>query len=102
MSRHDTELNVNEPADPHEVRRRRLRYRCWHRGSREADLLLGRFADTCLDDLEEIGLDQLEALLDQPDPDIWDWVVGRQPMPPAFDNPVTRRLKTVSNRLKTA
>ena len=28
------------------ARRKRLRFRCWHRGSREADLLLGPFADS--------------------------------------------------------
>ncbi len=83
------------------VRRRRIRFRCWHRGTREADLLLGRFADTCLEQLDEAGLGRLEALLDQPDPDIWDWVVGRQPVPEAFDNDVTRRLKELSTRLRS-
>ena len=83
------------------VRRRRIQFRCWHRGTREADLLLGRFADTCVGELDQAGLDQLEELLDQPDPDIWDWVVGRQPVPDAFDNDVTRRLKELSTRLRS-
>ncbi len=83
------------------VRRRRIRFRCWHRGTREADLLLGRFADTCVGELDQAGLDQLEALLDQPDPDIWDWVVGRQTVPEAFDNDVTRRLQELSTGLRS-
>ncbi len=91
--------NVN--SDSLAVRSRRVRFRCWHRGTREADLLLGRFADTCVGELDQAGLDQLEALLDQPDPDIWDWVVGRQPVPEAFDNDVTRRLKELSTRLRS-
>lgn len=92
---------TDDNSDPLAVRRRRIRFRCWHRGTREADLVLGRFADTCVDQLDETELGQLEALLDQPDPDIWDWVVGRQPVPEAFDNDVTRRLKELSTRLRS-
>ena len=91
---------ADDNSDPLAVRRRRIRFRCWHRGTREADLVLGHFGDTCVDQLDETGLGQLEALLDQPDPDIWDWVVGRQPVPEAFDNDVTRRLKELSTRLR--
>ncbi len=91
---------ADDDSDSLAVRRRRVRFRCWHRGTREADLVLGRFADSCVDQLDEAGLGQLEALLDQPDPDIWDWVVGRQPVPEAFDNDVTRRLKELSTRLR--
>lgn len=92
---------ADDDSDSLAVRRRRIRFRCWHRGTREADLVLGRFADTCVDQLDETELGQLEALLDQPDPDIWDWVVGRQPVPEAFDNDVTRRLKELSTRLRS-
>lgn len=92
---------ADDNSDSLAVRRRRIRFRCWHRGTREADLVLGRFADTCVDQLNETELGQLEALLDQPDPDIWDWVVGRQPVPEAFDNDVTRRLKELSTRLRS-
>ena len=92
---------ADTPDDPLAVRRRRIRFRCWHRGTREADLLLGRFADTCVGDLDQAELGQLEALLDQPDPDIWEWVVGRQPVPDAFDNDVTRRLKDLSTGLRS-
>lgn len=92
---------ADDNSDSLAVRRRRIRFRCWHRGTREADLVLGRFADTYVDQLDETELGQLEALLDQPDPDIWDWVVGRQPVPEAFDNDVTRRLKELSTRLRS-
>ena len=76
-----------------ETRRKRLRFRCWHRGSREADLLLGRFADRHLDWFDADQLARLETLLDQEDPDIWDWVVGRAPVPAAFDNDVMALLR---------
>jgi antitoxin CptB len=38
-------MNTTEPADD---RRKRLRYRAWHRGTREMDLVLGRFAETAV------------------------------------------------------
>jgi len=83
------------------IRRRRLQYRCWHRGSREVDLLLGRFADKNIEVLDESDLTQLEALLDEPDPDIWDWVVGRKPIPIALDHNIMQRLRVSSTQLKT-
>ena len=46
-----------------ETRRKRLRYRAWHRGFKEADLIMGRFADARLDDLSEIDLTEFERLL---------------------------------------
>ena len=76
-----------------ETRRKRLRFRCWHRGSREADLLLGRFADQYLDGFDAEQLERFEALLDQEDPDIWDWVVRGVPVPPAFDHDVMALLR---------
>lgn len=65
-----------------ETRRRRLRFRSWHRGTKEMDLLLGRFADAALDGLTTRQLDAYEALLREPDPDVYGWIV-RQVAPPA-------------------
>jgi len=66
------------------IRRKRLRFRAWHRGIREVDLLLGRFADA---HLGELGADELlafEALLDVPDQDVLAWLIdmGRPPSGP--------------------
>ena len=82
------------------VRKKRLQYRCWHRGSREADLLLGRFADKNLPIFGETDLNQFEALLNEADPDIWDWVVGRKPIPAMLDHDIMERLKIFSSQLK--
>ncbi len=76
-----------------EIRRKRLRFRCWHRGSREADLLLGGFADRHLEGLDSADLAALEALLAVDDPDIWDWALGRAPVPPAHDTVVMALLR---------
>jgi antitoxin CptB len=79
--------------DDIKIRRKRVRFRCWHRGSRESDLLLGRFADHHLDALDSQRLSQLEALLAEEDPDIWDWALGRRPVPAAHDTPVMALLR---------
>ena len=62
--------------------RKRLKFRSWHRGTREMDLLMGRFADAVLDSCDETLLTAYAALLEQNDPDIYDWVCGRG-APPA-------------------
>ncbi len=49
-------------------RRRRLLYRAWHRGMREMDLIMGRFADAAIGDMSEAELDAFERLTDVPDP----------------------------------
>ncbi len=43
-------------------RRRRLLFRSWHRGIRETDLLLGRFADAHIGDMTDGDLDEYERL----------------------------------------
>lgn len=62
-------------------RQRRLLFRSWHRGIRETDLLLGRFADAHIADLSDRELDEYEKLLDVPDHDIYGWVSGELPIP---------------------
>ena len=64
-------------------------------------MLLGRFADKNIEVLDESDLTQLEALLDEPDPDIWDWVVGRKPIPIILDHSIMKRLRVSSTQLKT-
>lgn len=59
-----------------EVRRKRLAFRAWHRGTKETDLILGRFADRYLAELDGEELDQFEALLERSDPELFYWVAG--------------------------
>ncbi|HZT90133.1 MAG TPA: succinate dehydrogenase assembly factor 2 [Stellaceae bacterium] len=75
-----------------DIRRKRLLYRSWHRGTREADLLLGSFADAHLGAFDAAQLDRFEALLECPDADVYDWIAGRSAPPPEQDNDVTRLL----------
>jgi antitoxin CptB len=84
--------------DAQAARRRKLTFRAWHRGTRESDLLLGRFADAHVPSFDAGQLDRFEALLGESDPDIYDWVTGRQAPPPAFENDVVGLLLKFSNR----
>jgi antitoxin CptB len=70
-----------------DARLRRLAYRAWRRGVREADLILGPFADAHLAAFTPAQLDAFEALLDQPDPDLYAWVCGA-PAPAPFEGEV--------------
>jgi antitoxin CptB len=79
--------------DPLAIERKRLRFRSWHRGTREADLLLGRFADANLAAMDREGLAAFAALLSLPDPDLLDWVCGRAALPREHDTDIARRLR---------
>ncbi|MCC6202828.1 MAG: succinate dehydrogenase assembly factor 2 [Gammaproteobacteria bacterium] len=74
-----------------DVRRRRLLFRAWHRGLREVDLILGRFADANIADLSETELSEFERLMQVPDGELLAWLTGAQ-VPPPFDGPLLRRL----------
>ena len=88
-----TPATICEPMTDDEVRLRRIRFRAWHRGFREADLILGPFADTRAHLLSDAQLDRLEALMEAPDQDLYDWIIGRAPVPAALDNDVMAMLR---------
>ena len=75
-----------------DARRRRLLFRSWHRGIREVDLVLGRFADRVMGDLSEAELNDYEKLLDVPTPDLLAWVMNERPVPPEDETPLLRRM----------
>lgn len=68
-------------SDQLEIRRKRLLFQSWHRGTRETDLLLGSFAEKHLAQLSVAQLDSYEALLNENDADIFDWIVRRNEPP---------------------
>lgn len=82
----------NVPVDPVD-RKKRLTFRAWRRGFKEADLIMGRFADSELDDLSAAEIDEFERLLDAPDTEVYAWISGTQATPENYDGPVLRRLK---------
>ena len=74
-------------------RRKRLLFRCWHRGTREMDLILGRFADAEIEDLSDGELAELERLIEAPDPDLYVALTGDRPLPAEYAGPLFQRIK---------
>lgn len=81
---------MNNPHDPTDERRKRLRFRSWHRGTREMDLLLGSFADRHLSGFSDSQLERYERLLELSDSDLYEWMTGRTPVPPEHDHDVMK------------
>lgn len=68
-----------------EQRRRRALYRAQHRGTKEMDLVIGRFAETHLDGMDAAGLEHFEEFLALPDPMLQGWILtGDGTEPAAF------------------
>jgi len=74
--------------------RKRLLFRCWHRGTREMDLLLGRFADAEIETLTDAELAELERLLEIPDPDLYAALTGDKALAPEYANRLFDRIKS--------
>jgi antitoxin CptB len=75
-------------------RRKRLLFRCWHRGTREMDLILGRFADAEIANLGDDDLDRLEHLIEVPDPDLYAALIGDKPLAPEYASALFDRIKS--------
>ncbi|BCW89243.1 hypothetical protein sos41_24000 [Alphaproteobacteria bacterium SO-S41] len=73
-------------TDP--IRLKRVLYRAHHRGFKEADLLIGSFADAHLAALSPDQLTAFELLLEEQDQDIYEWWQGKAPVPPEHDTAV--------------
>lgn len=77
-------------ADPY---RRKLHFRAHHRGTREADALVGGFFDHHSARWGEAEFAWFQRLLDEQDVDILAWALGTQATDPAFDGPMMDDLK---------
>lgn len=77
-----------------DVRRRQILYRAWHRGMREMDLIMGRFADAEIEGLSEEEVAEFERLIEVVDRDLLAWITGEAETPENYDTPLFRRLKS--------
>jgi antitoxin CptB len=84
------------------TRLQKLKFRAWRRGFREADLILGPFADSHVQDFTAEQLDAFELLLEVPDQDLYEWIVERQPTPAPFDTDIMRMIKVFRDNLPIA
>ncbi len=76
-----------------EHRLKKIRLRAWRRGFREADLILGPFADKHVASFSPAELDWFERLLEVPDQDLYAWIVGTAETPAAYDGEIMNRIK---------
>lgn len=84
-----------------DTRLKRLAYRAWHRGTMEADLMIGGFVDAHANGWDEAEIGWFETLLDEQDADIMAWAIGKQEVPERFRGPmmdVMQRLDAVGVR----
>ncbi|MBC6443405.1 MAG: succinate dehydrogenase assembly factor 2 [Rhodobacteraceae bacterium] len=68
--------------DTRTTRLRRLRLRSQRRGTREMDLILGGYANACMEDPDDADLVAYEELLAEIDQDLYAWVSGAKDAPP--------------------
>jgi len=83
---------MTDSDDGLELRRRRLMYRSTYTGTKETDIILSRFAERNLPVFDERQISLFEHMLEAGDPEIMAWVVRGKPIPPEYDNEVSRML----------
>jgi antitoxin CptB len=71
-------------------RRKRLLHQSRHRGTKEADLILGGFALANMASLTSEQFARFEALLEESDPDLMNWIGGQSAPPAAHDNDILK------------
>ncbi len=77
----------------HADRLKRLKFRAWHRGTKEADLLIGGFFDRFSDGWTDEQTDWFERLLEIDDVSIMAWAIGTEAPPENFDGPMMKRMQ---------
>ena len=79
-----------------ETRLKRLRFRAWHRGTKEADLLIGGFFDAHSNAWSEDEALLFEAMLEEQDVDIMAWAMGTLPVPARYAGTLITDLKKLN------
>jgi len=76
-----------------DARLKRLQFRAWHRGTREADYMIGCYFDRFHGEWGETELACFEALIEEEDVDIMGWALGTLSVPPEYAGPLMERMK---------
>jgi antitoxin CptB len=71
-----------------ETRLKRLNFRSWHRGTREADMMIGGFFDVHSANWSDTEIDWYENFLEEQDVDIMAWALGTQAVPEKWAGPM--------------
>ncbi|WP_208976324.1 succinate dehydrogenase assembly factor 2 [Polycladidibacter stylochi] len=75
-----------------ENRRKRMIYRCEHRGMKEMDLLLGSYARAHIPQMDGGQLDAFEAFMSLQDQDLYAWFIGSKPIPAEHNTPLFQQV----------
>jgi len=76
-----------------QTRLKRQRFRAWHRGTKEADLLIGGFFDREHAGWSPAEVDWFEALLDEEDVEIMGWALRTIAVPPRYEGAMLERMR---------
>ena len=78
--------------------KKRLIYQSWHRGIKEADLILGPFADKYISEFSEEELYDYARILEIPDNDFLRWIFHQEPPPEELNSTIMQRLVEYSSK----
>ena len=76
-----------------EARLARAKFRAWHRGTREADYMIGGYFDRFHSEWDDAALRWFEDLLDEDDVDVMAWAMKTAPVAPRFAGPMMERMQ---------
>ena len=79
-----------------DIRLKRLRFRAWHRGTKEADLLIGGFFDAHSAGWTHAEIALFEELIEEQDVDIMAWAMGHETAPVRYQGTIIEAMKTLS------
>lgn len=85
----------NETCMDPDTRLKRLHFRAHHRGTREADLMIGGYFDAHAARWSAADIDLFEALLEEQDVDIMAWALGTQPVPARWEGPMIQAMRAI-------
>lgn len=80
-------------SDGLDDRRKRILFRCWHRGTREMDMILGGFADKHIAALSDAELTDLESLMELQDVDLYAAFSGAGSLERPYQDGIFIRIK---------
>jgi len=74
--------------------RRRARYRAWHRGTKELDLILGSYADAKAGGFDAKMLARFEALMENEEVHLAAWLISEAPLPRDCDHELIKAIRS--------
>ncbi len=73
-------------------RRKRIVFRCHHRGMKEMDIMLGGYVEKHIAQMSDGELDELEVFLQHHDQDLFSWFIGTKAVPDEANTELFRKI----------